>query len=415
MDWIEGARPAEELKKLYTMCEELGRGATSAVFKCETKVTKRPFAAKIIKKTVSKKIVRTEIGVLLRLSHPNIIKLMSIFESPSEITFILELVTGGELFDRIVERGHYSEKDAAHAVQQILEAVDYLHRNGVVHRDLKPENLLYADMSPDSLLKIADFGLSKIVDEHATMKTLCGTPGYCAPEILYGTPYGPEVDLWSVGVITYIMLCGFEPFYDPRGDKYAYSKILSCDYEFASPWWDEISPNSKHVVQHLIVLDPKKRLTAAKALELPWVTGLAATSFHMDNTQKKLLEFNAKRKLKAAVKAVVASSRLGNHGHHESSDNIQAQDTRTTKSKVEVVAAPAMSTDPENILDTVSSNSKLQKPLSTTSVTASLTSEQEPLMSTETTLDTSSIPVQQEPVVSTEYIVGTKHSVPKAM
>ncbi|MEE6487580.1 hypothetical protein FKM82_014946 [Ascaphus truei] len=250
--WIEGSRRENALENFYTMGQELGRGATSAVFKCEEKGTQKPYAAKIIKKTIDKKIVRTEIGVLLRLSHPNIIKLKEIFETPSEITLILEQVTGGELFDRIVERGYYSEQDAAHVVQQILEAVAYLHGNGVVHRDLKPENLLYSDRSPDSLLKIADFGLSKIIDDQVAMKTVCGTPGYCAPEILHGSPYGPEVDMSSVGVITYILLCGFEPFFDSRGDQYMYSRILNCDYEFVSPWWDDVSLNAKDLVRNSV-------------------------------------------------------------------------------------------------------------------------------------------------------------------
>ncbi|XP_007443799.2 calcium/calmodulin-dependent protein kinase type IV-like [Python bivittatus] len=158
------------------------------------------------------------------------------------------------------------------------------------------------------------------------MKTVCGTPGYCAPEILHGSPYGPEVDMWSVGVITYILLCGFEPFFDPRGDQYMYSRILNCDYEFVSPWWDEVSLNAKDLVRKLIVLDPQKRLTVHQALEHPWVTGKAAKFAHMDSTQKKLQEFNARRKLKAAVKAVVASSRLGNHSHHEGCRNERHQD-----------------------------------------------------------------------------------------
>ncbi|XP_040829324.1 calcium/calmodulin-dependent protein kinase type IV isoform X2 [Ochotona curzoniae] len=308
--WIDGSN-RDALGDFFEVESELGRGATSIVYRCRQKGTQKPYALKVLKKTVDKKIVRTEIGVLLRLSHPNIIKLKEIFETPTEISLVLELVTGGELFDRIVEKGYYSERDAADAVKQILEAVAYLHENGIVHRDLKPENLLYATPAPDAPLKIADFGLSKIVDHQVLMKTVCGTPGYCAPEILRGCAYGPEVDMWSVGVITYILLCGFEPFYDERGDQFMFRRVLNCEYYFISPWWDEVSLNAKDLVRKLIVLDPRKRLSTFQALQHPWVTGKAANFVHMDTAQKKLQEFNARRKLKAAVKAVVASSRLG--------------------------------------------------------------------------------------------------------
>uniref|UniRef100_A0A8C5LWH0 Calcium/calmodulin dependent protein kinase IV n=1 Tax=Leptobrachium leishanense TaxID=445787 RepID=A0A8C5LWH0_9ANUR len=293
--WIDGSNK-DTLAHYYELESELGRGATSIVHRCRQKGTQKPFAVKMLKKTVDKKIVRTEIGVLLRLSHPNIIKLKEIFETPTEISLVLELVTGGELFDRIVEKGYYSERDAADAVKQILEAVAYLHENGIVHRDLKPENLLYATPAPDAPLKIA-------------------------PEILRGCAYGPEVDMWSVGIITYILLCGFEPFYDERGDQYMFKRILNCDYDFVSPWWDDVSLNAKDLVKKLIVFDPKKRLTTQQALQHPWVTGKAANFAHMDTAQKKLQEFNARRKLKAAVKAVVASTRLGSAGSHSSHDS----------------------------------------------------------------------------------------------
>uniref|UniRef100_A0ABM5FT32 Calcium/calmodulin-dependent protein kinase type IV isoform X1 n=1 Tax=Pogona vitticeps TaxID=103695 RepID=A0ABM5FT32_9SAUR len=335
--WIDGSN-RDTLTDYYELESELGRGATSIVYRCRQKGTQKPFAVKILNKNelpaeelcatlkklyeekVDKKIVRTEIGVLLRLSHPNIIKLKEIFETPTEISLVLELVTGGELFDRIVEKGYYSERDAADAVKQILEAVAYLHANGIVHRDLKPENLLYATPAPDAPLKIADFGLSKIVADQVTMKTVCGTPGYCAPEILRGCAYGPEVDMWSLGIITYILLCGFEPFYDERGDQYMFKRILNCEYDFVSPWWDDVSLNAKDLVKKLIVLDPKKRLTTFQALQHPWVTGKAANFAHMDTAQKKLQEFNARRKLKAAVKAVVASTRLGSASCHNNQD-----------------------------------------------------------------------------------------------
>ncbi|KAK9408362.1 calcium/calmodulin-dependent protein kinase type IV [Crotalus adamanteus] len=348
--WIDGSN-RDTLTDYYDLESELGRGATSIVYRCRQKGTQKPFAVKILKKTelpaeelcatlkklfeekVDKKIVRTEIGVLLRLSHPNIIKLKEIYETPTEISLVLELVTGGELFDRIVEKGYYSERDAADAVKQILEAVAYLHANGIVHRDLKPENLLYATPAPDAPLKIADFGLSKIVADHVTMKTVCGTPGYCAPEILRGCAYGSEVDMWSIGIITYILLCGFEPFYDERGDQYMFKRILNCEYDFVSPWWDDVSLNAKDLVRKLIVLDPKKRLTTFQALQHPWVTGKAANFIHMDTAQKKLQEFNARRKLKAAVKAVVASTRLGSASYHNTHESNKLSENQLVSSE----------------------------------------------------------------------------------
>ncbi|KAL2090157.1 hypothetical protein ACEWY4_014845 [Coilia grayii] len=347
-NWIDGSRRDVAMEEFYTMGAELGRGATSVVYRCAEKETEKPFAAKVLKKTIDRKIVRTEIGVLLRLSHPNIIRLKEIFETETDISLILELVTGGELFDRIVERGYYSERDAAHVIKQILEAVAYLHKNGVVHRDLKPENLLYADMSLDAPLKIADFGLSKIIDEQVTMKTVCGTPGYCAPEILRGNAYGPEVDMWSVGVILYILLCGFEPFFDPRGDQYMYSRILNCDYEFVSPWWDEVSLNAKDLVSKLIVQDPHKRLTVDQALQHPWVLGKAARFSHMDTTQRKLQEFNARRKLKAAMKAVVATSRM-HEGSRRRTDSCEmpGSDKTSRQSSMQTEPVPESESDPE--------------------------------------------------------------------
>ncbi|KAH0625797.1 hypothetical protein JD844_034057 [Phrynosoma platyrhinos] len=246
--WIEGSRKDSALQDFYLVGPELGRGATSVVYSCEEKGTKAQYAAKILKKTIDKKIVRTEIGVLLRLSHPNIIKLKEIFETPTEITLILELVTGGELFDRLIDARIWS-----HVLPSHLQL--YLHANGVVHRDLKPENLLYADLSPDAPLKIA-------------------------PEILHGSPYGPEVDMWSVGVITY---------------------ILDKSLQFPESPEEENQLLDPPKVQKLIVLDPQKRLTVQQALEHPWVTGKAAKFAHMDSTQKKLQEFNARRKLKGEL------------------------------------------------------------------------------------------------------------------
>ncbi|XP_016148013.1 calcium/calmodulin-dependent protein kinase type IV-like [Sinocyclocheilus grahami] len=347
--WIDGSKK-ETLADFYELESELGRGATSVVFRCHQKGTQKHYAVKMLKKTVDKKIVRTEIGVLLRLSHPNIIKLKEIFETPAEISLVLELVTGGELFDRVVEKGYYSERDAADAVKQVLEAVacvlhhtgSHFIKDGGCQGDSKKVGKFlmgwiqlvgcnkrtptlqlppgHKTRAEERKRKRSDFGLSKIVDDQVTMKTVCGTPGYCAPEILRGCAYGPEVDMWSVGVITYILLCGFEPFFDDRGDQYMFKRILNCEYEFVSPWWDNVSLNAKDLVKKLIVQDPKKRLSTQQALQHPWVSGKAVNFTHMDTAQKKLLEFNARRKLKAAVKAVVASTRLGSAGSHGNPD-----------------------------------------------------------------------------------------------
>lgn len=308
--WVKESIKNRTFEDVYELGKELGRGATSVVCQCEHRASGHKWAVKIINKKVEKKIVSTEIGVLLKMDHPNIIRLKEIYETAAKIHLVLELVTGGELFDRIVTCGYYSEKAAAKCVKEMLEAVKYLHDNEVVHRDLKPENLLYEDNSEDAKLKLADFGLSKIIDNEVHMQTVCGTPGYCSPEILKGRKYGTPVDMWSVGVVTYILLCGYEPFYaDAETDMFR--KILKCDYQFDSPWWDDVSQNAKDLIRRLLVADPKQRMTAAQALRHPWVTGNAAKNEHMEGAQTKLKQFNAKRKLKAATDVLRAFSFRG--------------------------------------------------------------------------------------------------------
>ncbi|KAL3867464.1 hypothetical protein ACJMK2_044666 [Sinanodonta woodiana] len=299
--WIKESIKDRKLEDTYVLGKELGRGATSQVYKCTHKGSGESWAVKVINKKIDKKVVRTEIGALLKLKHKHVIRLKEIFETPQQMYLVLELVTGGELFDRIVIRGSYTEKDASDAVRQMLEAVEYLHQNDVVHRDMKPENLLYEDLSNDANLKIADFGLSKIITEETMkMTTVCGTPGYCAPEILMGQGYGPSVDIWSLGVIAYILLCGYEPFYEDN-ENLMYKRIIKADYSFDSPYWDNITENAKDLIRKLLTKDPKKRPTATQALKHPWVRGVAAKNDHMEGTQSKIKEFNAKRKLKAAT------------------------------------------------------------------------------------------------------------------
>jgi len=291
----------ENFEDRYDLGDELGRGAFSVVRKCTDKTSGEHFAVKFVeKKNVGSDMVRlqTEIDILKRVKHPNIINLKEVFETDDYIYIVTELVTGGELFDKIVELGAYSEADAAKLVHKMVSAIDYLHSQGIVHRDLKPENLLIKDDKDISEVKIADFGLSKIVAQKVMMQTACGTPGYVAPEVLNATGYDKEVDLWSIGVITYILLCGFPPFYN-ESLPLLFEQIMTADYDYPEEYWDEISDNAKNFIDKLLVVDPAQRMTAKDALNHPWLAGVVP--------DKKLTKFN--KKMDAYVKGYKKSSK----------------------------------------------------------------------------------------------------------
>jgi len=189
-----------------------------------------------------------------------------VFDEEDYFYIILEIVRGGELFDKIVERGFFSEKDAADVVQQILQAVEYMHSNGVTHRDLKPENLLCSGGEHD-VIKIADFGLSK---EGDNLQTACGSPGYVAPEILLGVDYDNSVDVWSVGIIAYVLLCGYPPFY-AENPADVYRLIIEVKYEFLEPEWNDISDAAKNFIKQILVKNPSDRPSASELLDHAWL------------------------------------------------------------------------------------------------------------------------------------------------
>ncbi|XP_063225037.1 calcium/calmodulin-dependent protein kinase type IV-like [Bacillus rossius redtenbacheri] len=308
--WIADSNRHRVLEDEYILGDVIGRGSSSTVYRCLHK-GKTEWACKVFSKArLNKKMVQSEIGALLKLKHPNIIQLREVFETDCEIQLILELVTGGELFERIVERGHYSELDAAAAVRQLLGALEYVHARGVVHRDLKPENLLFESEQEDARLKLADFGLSKVLSKgRLAMSTLCGTVGYCAPEILLHKKYDSAVDLWSLGVVMYIMLCGFEPFWDDAGEVAMCQRVVDGDFSFLSPWWDDVSASAKDLISQLLQAEPGRRPTATQALAHPWVRGETPASTHMAAAVKRLREFNARRKFRAATHVVLATQR----------------------------------------------------------------------------------------------------------
>lgn len=281
----------------YEVMEVIGRGAFSEVHKAKDKASGRLVAIKVIDKKSLKgkeEALKNEIAVLKTAKHPNIVLLEEEYSDKNKVYLVLELVTGGELFDRIVEKGMYTEKDASELVQQILTAVDYLHKSDIVHRDLKPENLLYYSPAEDSKIMISDFGLSRMGENVDELATACGTPGYVAPEVLRRQKYGKPVDCWSIGVISYILLCGYPPFYD-ENDAKLYKQIMKGEYEFDSPYWDDISVSAKEFITHLLQIDPSKRYSCEQALAHPWISGGAAKNTNIHPSVSEQMKKNAAR------------------------------------------------------------------------------------------------------------------------
>lgn len=293
-----------KIEDYYDIGDELGKGAFSVVVEAVQKETAQKVAIKIITKQAinerDMKRLTSEIEIMKKLKHKNIIQLIEVFDSPSHLYLVMELVRGGELFDKIVQRGQYSEADAVVLVRQIVGAVGYMHAHGVCHRDLKPENLLCsADDEPEQFVRIADFGLSKIFDGGEELKTACGTPDYVAPEVLNCKPYDMAVDMWSVGVITYILLSGFTPFFADTHHE-LFQKIIALDYDFPSPEWDDVSEQAKDFIQHLLVLDPAKRYTYTQATEHPWLAQKESVNpkllRRLDSSLSNMMAYNKTRK-----------------------------------------------------------------------------------------------------------------------
>ncbi|ORX79871.1 kinase-like protein [Basidiobolus meristosporus CBS 931.73] len=263
----------------YKLRKELGKGYFAIL------TTGKIYAAKIVnKKILSRKtrLMVNEIAVLKKISqlNPHLLSLTDYYETSDSFYLITEIARGGELFERIYDRGNYYEKDAAEIVRQILKGVVCLHEHGVVHRDLKPENILFETEEEDSNLVIADFGLAKLLDDTNTqvLTTACGTMGYIAPEVLKQTGYGKPVDMWAIGVITFFLLCGYCPF-DRDSPTEEIKAVMNCDYSFSPTfYWTNISGEAKEFISNLLVLAPDKRWTAQQALKSDWLDKFCAMS-----------------------------------------------------------------------------------------------------------------------------------------
>jgi len=259
----------------------LGRGTFATVRTGIHKKSGDLFAIKIIDKQKfmmnarRKDALMDEVRVLTSVSHENIIKIQEVFETAKSLYLVLELVTGGELFDRVV-KGALPEAAAKSMFVQMLNSIAYLHGQGIVHRDLKPENILLKSEDSD-IIKLSDFGLSRIIDDGSFMKTICGTPQYVAPEILNAQKegYGKAVDLWSLGVILYVLLSGCMPFDEDEGGKGSlFEKVKKGLYKFPPKYWKHISEGPKDLIRGLLVVDPAARLTVQQALQHPWLAGV---------------------------------------------------------------------------------------------------------------------------------------------
>ncbi|KAL3793786.1 hypothetical protein ACHAW5_000788 [Stephanodiscus triporus] len=233
-------------------------------------------------------------------------------EPPDKFYVIMETMYGGELFDRIVRKSCYNEREARDACRILLEAVCYCHERNVAHRDLKPENLLLTSEDDDSSIKVADFGFAKVVTSPRSLRTLCGTPGYVAPEIISGQPYDESADMWSVGVILYILLGGYPPFIDDN-QRRLFRKIRKGRYVFHDEYWAPVSADAKDLISGLLCVDADARLTAREALDSNWIVVASDSSLEMHDIRGSIInlrKFNGRRKFRAAVASVIAINKL---------------------------------------------------------------------------------------------------------
>ncbi|XP_049402257.1 calcium-dependent protein kinase 20-like [Solanum stenotomum] len=310
-------RKTGNLKDIYTLGRKLGQGQFGTTFLCVDKAQQKEFACKSIAKrklTTEEDVedVRREIQIMHHLAgHPSVVQIVGAYEDAVAVHVVMELCAGGELFDRIIKRGHYSEKKAAELARVIVGVVEACHSLGVMHRDLKPENFLFVNEKEESSLKTIDFGLSVFFRPGETFTDVVGSPYYVAPEVLRKR-YGPECDIWSAGVIIYILLSGVPPFWDET-EQGIFEQIVKGELDLVSEPWPAISESAKDLVRKMLVRDPKKRLTAHEVLCHPWVrVGGVAPDKPLDSAVlSRLNQFSAMNKLKKIAIRVIAENLSG--------------------------------------------------------------------------------------------------------
>ena len=302
-----------KMEDKYEIIKELGSGGFSRCLQVKNKTTGNLYACKEIQKSKMSDLegFKYEISILIKLDHPNIIKLYEIYETPEYFYLIMELCSGGELFDRIIsniESGKpFTEEQAAEIFHQMMSAVNYCHKNNIVHRDLKPENLLLLNNDPKSPIKVIDFGMSKICDPNDIMFERVGSAYYIAPEVLEGM-YDEKCDIWSAGVILYILLCGY-PCFNGETDEQIYKQVRKKKYSFPSPEWDAISDDAKNLIKKMLT-DATDRISAEDILRDPWVLERAPNAKKGEAVQLnevQLKNYANSSKMRKAVLTYIAS------------------------------------------------------------------------------------------------------------
>ncbi|XP_075445132.1 serine/threonine-protein kinase H2 [Ascaphus truei] len=306
----------------YDIKALIGRGSFSRVVRVEHRATRQPYAIKMIETRAKegKEVCDSELNILRRVSHHNIIQLIEVFEAHDRVYMVMELATGGELFDRIITKGSFTERDATKVLQMVLDGIKYLHGLGITHRDLKPENLLYYHPGADSKILVTDFGLANSGNKGGdwSMRTICGTPEYIAPEILLRRPYSNAVDMWALGVITYILLSGSMPFEDENRTR-LYRMILKGRYSYIGDPWPNVSNLAKDFIDRLLTVDSSDRLSACDALKHSWIKTMAASS-SMKNLHRSISQ-NLRRRVSSRCHSS-KSEQSSNSGHSNRSRRI---------------------------------------------------------------------------------------------
>ncbi|KAJ5168440.1 uncharacterized protein N7482_004034 [Penicillium canariense] len=348
---LSGQPESYEKKSLYKFGRTLGAGTYGIVREAETNDGKKVAVKIILKKNVrgNEGMVYDELEMLQKLTHPHIVSFVDWFESKDKFYIVTQLAVGGELFDRICDYGKFTEKDASQTIRQVLDAVNYLHKRNIVHRDLKPENLLYLTRAADSELVLADFGIAKMLDNPAEVLTsMAGSFGYAAPEVMLKQGHGKAVDMWSLGVITYTLLCGYSPF---RSENLT-DLIEECRAGriiFHERYWKDVSQDAKDFILTLLQPDPSKRVTSEEALEHMWLTGESASDRDL---LPEIRTYIARARLRRGIEIVKLANRieaLKMHEEDEEDDIPSAVDMGAAGAAASAASASAASaTSDEN-------------------------------------------------------------------